>query len=166
MKIDQHSLIKTLGLKPHPEGGFYAETYRSSDHIPANIFNGRYGGPRSVCTAIYYLVTAGNFSAFHRIKSDEIWHFYAGQPLDLHLLSGGLHQQIKIGNQMERGELPQYVVPAGTWFASGPAEGSQYSLLGCTVSPGFDFSDFELADRDQLTKEYPQHAEVIAKFTR
>lgn len=158
--------IRSLNLVQHPEGGFYKETYRSDDVIPAGTFGSRFSGPRSACTSIFYLVTVGNFSAFHRIRSDEIWHFYAGGPLELHQLHQGVHSPVLLGKDVQSGQQLQYFVPAGAWFASAPAPGSAFSLLGCTVSPGFDFADFELAERGQLIKEYPNQAELIAKLTR
>ena len=158
--------IRSLSLVPHPEGGFFRESYRSTDIVPADTFAGRFNGARNVCTGIYYLVTEGNFSAFHRIRSDEMWHFYAGGPLELHVLNGSGLSTVTIGRDVGSGELLQYVVPAGAWFASAPAQGSTYSLLGCTVSPGFDFADFELADRSNLALDYPGHTELITRYTR
>lgn len=158
--------VSSLSLSPHPEGGYFKETYRSLDIIPVGTFGSRFGGPRSVCTGILYLLEAGDFSAFHRIRSDEMWHFYAGGPLELHILHDAKHQVVRIGRDVHRGEHLQFVVPAGAWFASAPSQGSAYSLLGCTVSPGFDFNDFEMANRSELVREFPAHADVIARLTR
>lgn len=158
--------VSSLSLSPHPEGGYFKETYRSSATIPVGTFGDRFSGPRNVCTGIFYLLEAGDFSAFHRIRSDEMWHFYAGGALELHIIHDGKHQVARIGRDVSGGELLQFVVPAGAWFASTPAEGSAYSLLGCTVSPGFDFSDFEMASRSELARTFPSHADVIARFTR
>ena len=165
-KNDPQYWINHLSLIPHPEGGYYKETYRSSDVIPAGTFAQRFSGARSVCTGIYYLVTEGNFSAFHRIRSDEMWHFYAGGALEIEILHQGVHSTARLGIDLKMGELPQFVVPAGAWFASIPAAGSKFCLAGCTVSPGFDFADFEIADREKLSAEFPQHQQVIAKLTR
>jgi predicted cupin superfamily sugar epimerase len=122
---------------------------------------------RNVCTAIYFLLEAGNFSAFHRIQSDEIWHFYAGQALEvLELLPDGQLCCTRLGSDILRGEIPQYVVPADTWFASRVAEGGTFSLVGCTVAPGFDFADFRLARREELLEIFPQHRQVITELTR
>lgn len=158
--------VSALSLLPHPEGGFFKETYRSSDTIPAGLFGERFSGPRNVCTGIYYLLEAGDFSAFHRIKSDEMWHFYAGGALDLHVLDHEGHRVVTLGRDVTRGEVLQCVVPAGAWFAATPTQTSAFSLLGCTVSPGFDFADFEMANASELAKLYPTSLEVVARFTR
>jgi uncharacterized protein len=157
-------LVKQLGLLPHPEGGFYSETYRSA---------GGYGHPgemqdyRSYSTAIYFLLTKGNFSALHRIKSDEVWHFYLGDPVHIHIINpeGEYHCTI-LGNDFSKGEIPQYVVPAGWWFGSESVGEKGFSLVGCTVAPGFDFADFELAETQGLCARFPEHTAIIEKFTR
>lgn len=163
----QEKLIKHLGLQPHPEGGFYREVYRSVERIPATALAEKYGGERNVCTSIYFMLTSDTFSAFHRINQDEIWHFYQGAPIDLHLISPeGKHSLIKVGHNFEAGEIPQAIVPAHYWFAAEITGKSSFSLVGCTVSPGFDFKDFELANRASLTQTFPQHQTLIEKFTR
>lgn len=148
--------VDSLGLAPHPEGGFFRETYRSA----ANI------GDRSVSTAIYFLVTRGNFSALHRIASDELWHFHAGDALDVVTISAdGTRKDLALGIGI--GERPQHVVMAGAWFGARLRDpSSRYALVSCTVAPGFDFADFELAVRDRLAAAFPQHADVIADLTR
>jgi predicted cupin superfamily sugar epimerase len=158
--------VSELSLSPHPEGGFFKETYRASDTIPEGVFGDRFNGPRSVTTGIYYLLEAGDFSAFHRIRSDEMWHFYAGGSLELHILHEGHHRAVRIGRHVYDGETLQYVVPAGAWFAATPVKGALYSLLGCTVSPGFDFVDFEMASPTELIREYPAFSRVISTFSR
>ena len=158
--------ISALSLTPHPEGGCFKETYRASDIIPVGTFGERFSGPRNVATGIYYLLESGDFSAFHRIRSDEMWHFYAGGALELHILHEGRHRVIRIGRNVHDGEALQYVVPAGAWFAATPVTGATYSLLGCTVSPGFDFADFEMANSTDLSQEYPQFSSVISRFSR
>jgi len=158
--------IEELGLQPHPEGGWYKEVYRSSEQIGAAGLPERFGGARSFSTSIYFLLAGDNFSAFHRIKSDELWHFYAGDGLTIHTIAAnGEYEAIKLGNRPEAGESFQAVVPAGRWFAS-EAKGGSYGLVGCTVAPGFDFADFELAERDRLTAEFPQHRDLIERLTR
>jgi uncharacterized protein len=153
--------VEQLELVPHPEGGFYKETYRSTDQIQLE----RMEGGRSLSTGIYFLITGGNFSAFHRIKSDEMWHYYAGDPLIVHMISpNGNYEKMRIGRDLSAGQFPQGIVPAGVWFASETL--GQYSLVGCTVSPGFDFQDFELATRDELNHRYPEHVEIIERLTR
>lgn len=153
--MDAGLWVRKLGLKKHPEGGYYKETYRAGTEIDVPGV-----GRRSAGTAIYYLLEKGQFSAFHRIKSDEVWHFYAGSPLVLHVIDlQGRIERIMLGRN-----VPQAVVRAGCWFsafARGP-----YSLVGCTVAPGFDFRDLELAKRDELASLYPQHRKIIARYTR
>ncbi|TLV00074.1 cupin domain-containing protein [Dyadobacter luticola] len=159
--------VEKYGLLPHPEGGYYAETYRATEKIAQEALPARFGGERAFSTGIYFLLETGNFSAFHRIQSDEMWHFYAGETLEIFVIdpaSGDL-QIIKLGANPENDETFQAVVPAGAWFGSRPAAGSSYSLVGCTVAPGFDFADFEMAQKGSLTTLYPQHATLIAELT-
>lgn len=159
--------VRHLQLLPHPEGGFYKETYRSPETITASALPARFGGDRKFSTAIYFLLPQGNVSVFHKIKSDECWHFYTGGPLLIHMLDGNSNYKcITLGNNTAAGELLQYVVPANTWFASEPAPQTAFSLTGCTVAPGFDFIDFEIADKKFLLSQYPQHAEVINRLCR
>lgn len=154
--------IKTLQLTPHVEGGAFRETYRSNLKLPASALPSAFAGERHACTHIYFLLKKENFSAFHRIRSDELWHFYAGDPLIVYEIDekGNLKEH-KLGH----GSF-QTVISAGSWFGSRVAEGGNYSLVGCTVSPGFDFNDFALADREQLSALYPQHKELITALTR
>lgn len=159
----QNTIITELNLQPHPEGGFFRETYRSSS-VTAN---GPQQASRSLSTGIYFLLTSVNFSALHRIQSDEMWHFYAGDPLEVIEIDGeGNCIHTVIGNRFERGETPQYVVKAGHWFGSRVLGDGIFSLVGCTVSPGFDFADFEMGDRQTLIKEYPKHHAIIEAMTR
>ncbi len=160
------TIVKQLDLKPHPEGGFFKETYRSIGIIKGESLDAGYNGSRNYSTCIYFLLTSDNFSAFHRIKQDEIWHFYDGSPIRLHMIteSGRYSEQI-IGKDITKGELPQYVVPGGYWFASEVVDKESYALTGCTVSPGFSFEDFELKPKKELTALFPSHANVIAKLT-
>ncbi len=166
MPKDAPYWIRNLSLTPHPEGGFYREVYRSMEIVPQSALPNRFTGGRSFSTSIYYLLEKGDFSAFHRIRSDEVWHFYGGEPLDLHVLHNGQYECVIIGAEISEGHHLQYTVPAGAWFASEPREGSTYSLVGCTVSPGFDFADFELANRVELVEVYPQYSAVITRLTR
>lgn len=155
-------LIQHFDLLPHPEGGWYKETYKSSEIIAQNALPDRFSGSRAFSTAIYFLLEQGNYSAFHRIKSDECWHFYSGEALLIYVLTPNGHLDIiSLGSNIEKGERFQYVVPANCWFASKPARDSNYSFVGCTVSPGFDFLDFEMADAKSLCKQYPQHKYII-----
>lgn len=159
--------IEKYNLQPHPEGGFYAETYRSAEQISATALPDRFTGDRSHATAIYFLLRSTDFSGFHRIKSDEMWHFYAGQALEIFVISpvSGALEVIRLGADPENGEAFQAVVPAGSWFGSRPALDSLYSLVGCTVAPGFDFQDFEMADRSRLLEDFPQHSKLIYELT-
>ena len=159
--------IDALQLRAHPEGGFFRETYRSDRMIEVPASGDDTVVRRSVSTAIYFLLEKGNFSAFHQITSDEIWHFYTGQALDiLELSTAGELRCTRLGPDILQGEVHQYVVRANTWFASRDTAGGAFSLVGCTVAPGFDFADFCLADRSALLAIFPQHSELITGLTR
>ncbi|MFD2932244.1 cupin domain-containing protein [Spirosoma flavum] len=168
--------VQTFNMQPHPEGGYFAETYRSAETISQSDLPSRFGGTRSFCTAIYFLLESHHVSAFHRIKSDEIWHFYAGSPLEIFVISStGELTIIRLGNNPEQGEVFQAVVPAGCWFGSKPAVdsdaldslavGVNFSFVGCTVAPGFDFADFDMANRSTLLADFPQHQATIESLT-
>lgn len=158
--------IEKYNMLSHPEGGFFAETYRSAEVISQAALPPRFGGDRSFSTGIYFLLENHHFSTLHRIQADEMWHFYAGGPLDVYVIypDGGL-EIIQLGDNPDAGEVFQAVVPAGTWFGSKPKAQSAYSLVGCTVAPGFDFADFELGERSQLLALFPQHQDVIHLLT-
>ncbi|RSK44757.1 cupin domain-containing protein [Hymenobacter perfusus] len=153
-------IIHHLHLTPHPEGGYYRETYRAADTLTSAG-----GHTRNVSTAIYYLLENEDKSHFHRIKSDELWFFHQGQPLEIILLTPGQPTRLVLGSDFSRGELPQAVVPADTWFAAHLPHRAGFALVSCTVAPGFDFADFELAERAALVAEFPQAAEVVEQFT-
>jgi uncharacterized protein len=160
-------LIKRFNLVRHPEGGWYRETYRSAEIIPSDALRERFNGPRSFCTSIYFLLEQGDISALHRIKSDEMWHFHAGAPLTIHVITpSGEHQELKLGADVAAGESFQNVVPAGCWFGAEISGNGPYSLVGCTVAPGFDFEDFEMGCRDSLLQQFPSHAEIIWRLTK
>lgn len=160
-------VIKALNLAPHPEGGFFRETYRSREALSAEHLPLRYGGKRAISTAIYFLLTGDTFSAFHRLRSDEIWHYHLGSPVRLHLLrEDGVHEQIMVGPDLDRGHRPQAVIPAGCWFGARVVDPDGFTLVGCTVAPGFDFADFELAVRETLIQTFPMHADLITNLTR
>jgi predicted cupin superfamily sugar epimerase len=157
--------IDHLHLNRHPEGGWFSETYRAAETIPSDALPARFESPRSLSTAIHFLLEQGDFSALHRLKSDEIWHFYEGAPLTLHLITPeGGRCEILLGRDAEQGERFQAVVPAGCWF--GAETSAEFSLVGCTVAPGFHFSDFELGDRAGLTILFPQQSALIVRMTR
>ncbi len=158
--------VNKYQMQPHPEGGYFAETYRAAELISKEALPARFLGNRSFSTGIYFLLENHHFSAFHRIQADEMWHFYAGGPLNVYIIhTDGRLEIIKLGANPDNGEVFQAVVPAGTWFGSKPDAKSAYSLVGCTVAPGFDFADFELAAQANLLTTYPQHEEVVRLLT-
>ena len=164
MHQEANILIEKLSLLPHPEGGYFKEIYRSQQ---SSQLGKPYNGQRSFSTSIYFLLTSDQFSAFHKISQDEIWHFYKGSPIHLHIIyPEGKYQLVKIGNNLEKGEVPQYVVPGGHWFAAEVINPNSYSLVGCTVAPGFDFLDFELAKQNDLTTICPQQKKLISQLIR
>lgn len=165
--IDVDFLIKKFDLNPHPEGGYYRETYRSSESIEQSALPENYKGSRNHSTCIYFLLTSDTFSAFHKINQDEIWHFYSGSPLKLYVISDkGDYSEHIIGNDFTHEQVAQFVVPAGHWFAAKTVEPNSYSFVGCTVAPGFDFADFVLPEREELLSKFPQHSEMITALTR
>lgn len=159
-----HLLVQKLGLIPHPERGFYLETYRAA----ADVHSQKHGGTRSASTAIYFLVTADEPATFlHRLKSDEVFHFYDGGPLEiLRLFPDGTWNVAVLGMNLDAGERPQIVVPAGAWFGTELRRGASHCLMGCTVAPGFEFGDFELAEGPELAQRYPDAANRIGRMTR
>ena len=154
------TLIRELRLEPHPEGGFFRETYRSG----ALDAQGR-----PLATLIYFLLRRGHVSRLHRIDADEGWHLYLGGPLEIYELDeadpdGGL-RVTTLGTDLARGERPQHVVPAGRWFGAAPAAAADYALVGCSVAPGFEFARFELGDRRGLQGRFAQHRDLIGRLT-
>ena len=164
--LSAKEIIEILYLKPHPEGGYFKENYRSKGVIKNNSLDFEADGERNYSTSIYFLLNENDFSAFHKIRQDEIWHFYAGSTLLLHTINpNGNYNLIRIGNNLENGDFFQFVVPAGTWFASEVENKTSYSFCGCTVSPGFDFRDFEMPSGKTLSKIYPEHQEIIKRLS-
>jgi predicted cupin superfamily sugar epimerase len=161
-------VIALLGLRPLPdEGGYFTETYRSVIALAPGQIDPAYGGERTAATAIYYLVTPESFSALHRLTGDEIYHFYAGDPIDLALLHpDGSHEALRLGNDLARGQRPQIVAPGGSWQGSALEPGGAWALVGTTMTPGFDHRDFELGHRDDLIAAYPSAAGLIKRLTR
>ena len=156
-----------LNLKPHPEGGHYRQNYKSIGTIAKNCLPSHFNGDRAFSTAIYFLLKGNEFSAFHRIRQDELWHFYDGASLILHIISPmGEYTTIKVGTNIRRNESPQAVIKAGNLFAATVEVPESFSLLGCTVAPGFEFDDFEMPDRTRLIRTYPEHRNVISQLTR
>jgi predicted cupin superfamily sugar epimerase len=164
MRDRVQELIDTLGLAPHPERGFYVETYRAGLAVDA----APHGGARAASTAIYFLVTRAQPTTYlHRLKSDELFHLYEGGPLDVLLLAPtGAGEVRRLGLDIAAGARPQLVIPAGTWFAVELAPEAPHCLFGCTVAPGFDFADFELAEGPELAARHPAHAARIARMSR
>ena len=159
--------IEKLQLAPHPEGGYFRQSYRSEVVIALEALPAGFSGARAVSTAIYFLLEGKNFSAFHRLRSDEVWHFYAGDPLVVHVIEPeGNYFRILLGGDLDAGQVLQGVVRAGCWFASHVADWNSFSVVGCTVAPGFDFEDFEMGNREALGALYPQHRELIEQLTR
>ncbi|MGF1637256.1 MAG: cupin domain-containing protein [Cyclobacteriaceae bacterium] len=159
--------IDNLHLQPHPEGGYFKENYRSKEILTIDGLPQRFSGDRNISTAIYYLLKQGDYSGFHKIKSDECWHFYAGSTMLLHMIDAmGKYSCIHLGKELNQGEVFQFVVPAGTWFASEPARNTEFCLMGCTVAPGFDFQDFEMAKSAALSKLFPEHSSIIERLCR
>jgi predicted cupin superfamily sugar epimerase len=162
---DKNFWINELGLEEHPEGGYYREVYRSKEMIKVRYEEAQIEKKRNLFTSIYFLLTKEKFSAFHRIKSDELWHFHEGDSILIHSIDPkGILQSRVLGKDLANGEQLQLVVSAGEWFASEVTEGGEYSLVGCTVAPGFDFSDFEIAD-SELKKQFSEHSELIDRLT-
>lgn len=160
-------LIRKLELVRHPEGGWYRETYRSRETISASALPDRFSGDRSFNTAIYFLLEKDDFSAFHRIKSDELWHFHAGTTLTVHMLSlDGNYQPLQLGADLDAGASFQAVIPAGCWFGAKVSGDGDYALVSCTVSPGFDFADFEMGNRVDLLRQFPPHSGIIRQLTK
>jgi predicted cupin superfamily sugar epimerase len=160
MHPDAADVVRTLSLLPHPEGGFYRETFRARLAVRSAI------GPRAASTAIYFLLPAGGLSALHRVRSDEVWHYYDGDPVELHTIdTGGTHATVILGPDILGGERPQHVIEAGTWQAA-VARGERYALCGCTVSPGFDFADFEMPTREAMLRLFPALGATIERLTR
>ena len=167
-KTDQADLlIAQYRLRPHPEGGFFAATYRSAGLIPAAALPSEFAGARNFSTAIVFLLKGNDFSALHRLRQDEIWHFYLGGALRLVMIfpEGSLSEVI-LGRHGTAGDVVQAVVPAGCWFGAMPIAGAAFSFVGCTVAPGFDFADFELAKRPAMLAQFPDLETIILQFTR
>jgi len=156
-----------LDLQPHPEGGFYKQTYVAKGTIPNKALPNEYNGDRYYSTGIFFLLSGKEFSAFHKLHQDEMWHFYDGTALKIHTIDpNGNHKPIKLGRDLESGEVPQAVVPGGHYFGSELADKSSFALVGCTVSPGFDFDDFEMPNQAELNSLFPHHKAIIAHLTR
>lgn len=159
--------IEKLGLTKHPEGGYFKETYRSNEILSVKSLPARYPSFRPYSTSIFFLLDSNEFSAFHRIKSDEIWHFHQGSTVTIYLINGsGKLFELNLGNNPDKSEHLQIAIPRNSWFAAEVKEPGSYCLMGCTVAPGFDYEDFELGKRNTLIRKFPQHQNIIRRFTR
>lgn len=159
--------ITALQLRPHPEGGFFRETYRAAEGIKAEHLPPRFGGERSFCTAIYYLLRSQDFGALHTVKQDEVWHHYDGATVTLHVIDAeGKYSTMKLGRDLKLGATPQAALRGGLLFGATVDEPDSYALMGCTVSPGFDYRDFNMPGRAELLAKFPQQREVIERLTR
>lgn len=166
--LTAEAVIARLKLVPHPrEGGYFRETYRSPLRIAAGALPAEYAGERSASTAIYYVLTPNTFSEIHRLATDEVFHFYLGDPVEmLQLAPDGRGAVVRLGSDLAAGDLPQVVVPAGVWQGSRLVSGGRFALLGTTVAPGFDFADYTHGQRDNLLADFPDFAELIRALTR
>jgi predicted cupin superfamily sugar epimerase len=162
MSITAEQIMKALNMQPHPvEGGFFAETYRSAGSVPREVLPG-YPAARSLSTAIYYMLTPGSMSAMHRVRGDEMFHFYLGDPVEmLQLHPGGSGDVVILGQNILAGEKLQHNVLGGVWQGSRLRDGGKFALLGTTMAPGFEYDDYETGARSKLVAEYPAFAELI-----
>ncbi|MBN2013121.1 cupin domain-containing protein [candidate division KSB1 bacterium] len=166
MQADAAQLIEQLKLQAHPEGGYYNEIFASSQTITAKALRGNYSGDRRIYTSIYYLLESGQVSKFHRLASDELWYFHAGSSLTVHVITpAGKYEPIIIGPDVSADQHFQARVQAGCWFGASVEQPNSYALVGCMVAPGFEFADLEMADRNSLLDEFPQHKEIIERLT-
>ena len=165
MKEEVNKIIKNFDMKPHPEGGYYTENYRSKINIAEKNLPESFSGRRSISTSILFLLPQNSFSAFHKLKQDEIWYYHAGEGLVLHCIAPD-HTYTKhvMGSGIKAGEFPQIIIPAGTFFAAETT--NNFAFSGCVVTPGFDFADLDMPSAAQLIKMFPEHESLIRKFTR
>ncbi len=162
---DPQYYVSKLGLVPHPEGGYYKSTFASEERTSDQELSVNFEGERKLYTSIYFLLTSSDVSHFHRLKSDELWYYHAGSPLTIHVIDeDGGYKEIKLGLDLDNGEVPQALVPKNSIFGSSVMEEDTFSLVGCMVSPGFEFQDFELFTQADLLSKYPEHKDVIIKL--
>jgi len=162
---EAEEIIRALNLKKHPEGGYFSEIYRSKEEITS--LPERFKSAHSLYTSIYFLLQENDYSAFHILKSDEIWHFYEGTVLDIHIIrKDGSLETVSLGRNITKGERYQYLVESGQYFAAEVRDKSSFALVGCTVSPGFKYEDFEMPEREKLIAKYPLHTKVITRLSR
>ena len=161
------AIINRLQLKLHPEGGWYREVYRSDEIMPAGSLPERYQEPHCINTSIYFLLESTDFSAFHRIRSDETWHFYMGSPVIIYIFfPDDKYKEVVMGNNLIDNQELQYTILRDCWFAAKVQDEDSFTLVGCTVSPGFEFADFELGERGKLIAQFPKYTQLIMELTR
>jgi predicted cupin superfamily sugar epimerase len=159
--------INSLKLLPHPEGGYYREIYRSDVIVEKSGLPSSFNGSRSAGTSIYYLLKSGQRSLLHILKSDEIWHYYDGSAIVLSMIhNDGSYEEKLLGKNINEGEMPQIIIRGGIWFGAYPKDDNSYSLAGCTVTPGFDFEDFQLAERKKMLAKFPELESIIERLTK
>ncbi len=159
--------VDKLELQKHPEGGYYKEFYRSDEILYKDNLPKRFGGERNISTSIYFLLVEENVSLFHKIKSDEIWHFYDGSAIKIYTLKNDGILSVKLlGKNIDCGESLQIVIERSAWFCAEVVDKKSFGLVGCTVAPGFDFTDLELAERNDLLEKFPDHKKLIEGFTK
>ena len=162
---DPQFYISKLGLEPHPEGGYFRRTFESKEQTSDQELTVHFEGKRMLYTSIYFLLTSNDVSHFHRLQSDELWYYHAGSPLSVHMIDeNGVYTEHKLGLDLENGEVPQVLVPKNTIFGSSVKDQDTFSLVGCMVSPGFEYQDFELFTQEELLSKYPEHKEIILKI--
>jgi uncharacterized protein len=166
-RMTAENIKEILNLVPHPEGGSFIQTYKAAERVPTQELGNGYDGPRAASTAIYYLLEPNTFSEMHRLRSDEVFHFYLGDPVEmLQLWPDGSTRLVQLGPDLAADQRPQVVVPKGMWQGSRLIAGGRFALLGCTVAPGFEFADYESGTRQTLISQYPNQQELITQLTR
>lgn len=167
MSHQAQKYIDKLQLKPHPEGGYYKEIYRAGEMILPEHLPKRYKSSRNFSTSIYFLLERNQVSNFHRLKSDEQWHFYDGSSIVIYVIDeAGNLSKILLGRNIDRGESLQTIIKRNSWFSAELSDKTSFALIGCTVAPGFDFNDFELGKRNEMIKTFPQFRELIYKLAK
>ena len=162
---DANYYVTKLGMEPHPEGGFYKRTFESEERTSDQELSVEFDGKRKLYTSIFFLLGSNDISHLHRLKSDELWYYHAGSPLTIHVIDeNGNYKESKLGINLDEGEIPQILVPKNSIFGSSVRDEDTFSLVGCMVSPGFEFQDFELFSQEELLSQYPQHRDVIMKL--
>lgn len=165
--VSAADIITKLNLQPHPEGGHYREVYRSTSMVFPNLKGNELGEKRSAMTSIFYLLEKGDFSAFHQVKSDEVWNLFLGGPLEIHQINNDRqYSKTILAQDFGSGYTPQQIIPAGTLQSARPCPGTEFVLCSCIVAPGFDFSDFYMPTRKEMLDLFPEYSEIVTQLTR